>query len=147
MVIIVRLATPFSSQRDKKRTCKWEGRLGRFQPVRTENKRYVQDVHYSRNDPGWWISSSLYRDSRYKKGSVFLLKPFHSSLLKQQYVKPWRLLEAPNESETIGAGCFSLCVIVFHIKLFHLLPPLIPPLLAWTPTSHNPSLHPQLPLH
>lgn len=53
-----------------------------------------------------------------------------------------RLLKVADGTGTIVLYV-SQCVFVFHIKLFHLLPALIPPLLVWTPfTSHSPSLHP-----
>lgn len=50
------------------------------------------------------------------KSEAFLLKRFHCSLLKQQYVKPSGCWKLPMSQEQQGAGCFSPCVFVFHIK-------------------------------
>ena len=84
--------------------------------------------------------STLYRVGIYKIRSLYV-EAFSPLIAKATICETLRLLEAARESGTIGCWMsLSVCVFVFHIKLFHLLPPLIPLLLMWTSTSHNPSL-------
>ena len=110
-----------------------------FQRVKDDAKGRCRILTAAEIAKGLWIFST-FTDIAHIISQALMFKHLHSSLLKR-HVKLsgcWKLLMS---QEQWGQDV-SQCVFVFHFKLFHCLPPLILPLLMWTPAIHNPSLHP-----